>query len=55
MVVPLMFLGLVVGPFNTPLWSPMGISPRSLLFGADFFWNTVPRWFDCAFYGLLLL
>jgi len=42
MVVPLMFLGLVIGPFYTELWLPMGISPRSLLLGADFFGTQFP-------------
>jgi polyferredoxin len=37
-----MFLGLIIGPFNTPLWQPMGTSPRSLLFGADFFGTQFP-------------
>jgi len=41
-VIPLMFLGLVVGPFNTELWQPMGISPRSLLVGVDFFGTQFP-------------
>ncbi|MDR2707819.1 MAG: 4Fe-4S binding protein [Nitrososphaerota archaeon] len=41
-VIPIMFLGLFIGPFNTPLWQPMGTSPRSLLFGADFFGTQFP-------------
>ena len=42
MVIPLMFLGLIAGPFNTPLWQPIGISPRSALVGAEFFGTQFP-------------
>jgi ferredoxin-type protein NapH len=36
------FMGLILGPFNLPLWSPLGISPRDRLVGADFFENQFP-------------
>ncbi|MDR0460541.1 MAG: 4Fe-4S binding protein [Nitrososphaerota archaeon] len=41
-VVPIMFMGLILGPFNTQLWSPMGTSPRSLLVGADLLGTQFP-------------
>ena len=36
------FMGLVVGPFDTQLWRPMGISPRGLLLGSSFLKNQFP-------------
>jgi ferredoxin-type protein NapH len=36
------FMGLILGPFNLPLWSPLGISPRDRLVGADFFGSQFP-------------
>jgi ferredoxin-type protein NapH len=36
------FMGLIIGPFNQPLWLPLGPSPRDRLFGADFFGNQFP-------------
>ncbi|MCL2135355.1 MAG: 4Fe-4S binding protein [Candidatus Bathyarchaeota archaeon] len=42
MAVPLMFLGLIIGPFYTELWLPMGITPRNLLLGANFFGTQFP-------------
>jgi polyferredoxin len=35
-------MGLIIGPFNQPLWQPLGPSPRDRLFGADFFGNQFP-------------
>lgn len=29
------FMGLLLGPFNTPLWAPLGPAPRDRLIGAD--------------------
>jgi ferredoxin-type protein NapH len=29
------FMGLLLGPFNTPLWAPLGPAPRDRLVGAD--------------------
>jgi ferredoxin-type protein NapH len=29
------FMGLFLGPFNTPLWAPLGPAPRDRLIGAD--------------------
>ncbi len=43
------FMGLVLGPFDTPLWRPMGISPRSLLVGANFLGNQFPDGFSVPF------
>jgi polyferredoxin len=37
-----MFMGLVVGPFDTPLWRPIGVSPRSLLLGSSLLKNQFP-------------
>ena len=36
------FMGLIIGPFNQPLWQPLGPSPRDRLFGADFFGSQFP-------------
>ena len=36
------FMGLIIGPFNQPVWLPLGPSPRDRLFGADFFGNQFP-------------
>ena len=40
------FMGLVLGPFDTPLWQPMGPSPRSLLVGSSFLKNQFPDGFS---------
>lgn len=36
------FMGLIIGPFNTPLYRPLGISPRDRLLGADLLGNQFP-------------
>ena len=36
------FMGLLIGPFNQPLWRPLGPSPRDRLLGADLFGNQFP-------------
>ena len=36
------FMGLILGPFNLPLYAPLGPSPRSLLLGAKFLGNQFP-------------
>jgi hypothetical protein len=36
------FMGLILGPFNTPLWAPLGPAPRDRLVGAEFFGNQFP-------------
>ncbi|MGD0643996.1 MAG: 4Fe-4S binding protein [Candidatus Bathyarchaeia archaeon] len=36
------FMGLVLGPFNLPLYRPLGPSPRSLLLGSKFLGNQFP-------------
>jgi polyferredoxin len=36
------FMGLLIGPFNTPRYRPLGISPRDRLIGSDFFGNQFP-------------
>jgi ferredoxin-type protein NapH len=36
------FMGLILGPFNQPLWLPLGPSPRDRLVGAEFFGNQFP-------------
>lgn len=36
------FMGLIIGPFNQPLWLPLGPSPRDRLLGADIFGNQFP-------------
>ena len=40
--VVVIFMGLLLGPFNLPLWQPLGPSPRDRLFGNDFFGNQFP-------------
>lgn len=40
------FMGLIVGPFDLPLWQPLGISPRSLLFGSTFLKTQLPDGFS---------
>ncbi len=36
------FMGLLIGPFNEEIWAPLGSSPRDRLFGADFLGNQFP-------------
>ena len=36
------FMGLVIGPFDQPLWQPLGPAPRGNLIGAQFFGNQFP-------------
>jgi ferredoxin-type protein NapH len=36
------FMGLIIGPFGTPLWLPLGVAPRDRLVGAGFFGNQFP-------------
>ena len=36
------FMGLIVGPFDQPLWAPLGVSPRDRLIGADILGNQLP-------------
>ncbi len=36
------FMGLILGPFDQPLWAPLGVSPRDRLIGADILGNQFP-------------
>jgi ferredoxin-type protein NapH len=36
------FMGLILGPFNLPLWQPLGITPRERLIGADLLGTQLP-------------
>jgi ferredoxin-type protein NapH len=36
------FMGLILGPFNAPLWAPLGVTPRDRLVGGNFFGNQFP-------------
>jgi ferredoxin-type protein NapH len=36
------FMGLILGPFNTPFWQPLGPAPRDRLLGTEFFGNQFP-------------
>jgi len=36
------FMGLVLGPFNQPVWAPLGPAPRDRLVGSEFFGNQFP-------------
>lgn len=40
------FMGLLLGPFDQPLWRPLGISPRDRLIGAEFFGTQFPDGFS---------
>ncbi|MDR1993844.1 MAG: 4Fe-4S binding protein [Nitrososphaerota archaeon] len=40
--VVVIFMGLILGPFNVPLFQPLGPAPRDRLIGADFFGNQFP-------------
>jgi len=40
--VVVVFMGLILGPFNTPLFAPLGPSPRDHLIGADILGNQFP-------------
>ena len=37
-----LFMGLILGPFDVPLYSPLGIAPRSLLLGGNLLGNQFP-------------
>src|SRR3990170_4607594 len=36
------FMGLILGPFNIPLWAPLAVTPRDRLVGNNFFGNQFP-------------
>ena len=36
------FMGLILGPFDVPLYAPLGMSPRSLLLGGNLLGNQFP-------------
>jgi ferredoxin-type protein NapH len=36
------FMGLLIGPFNQEIWAPLGSSPRDRLLGEDFLGNQFP-------------
>lgn len=36
------FMGLILGPFNTPLWAPLGPAPRDRLIGSELFGTQFP-------------
>jgi ferredoxin len=36
------FMGLLLGPFNVPIFEPLGVTPRDRLIGADFLGNQMP-------------
>ncbi len=40
--VVVVFMGLILGPFNLPVWSPLGISPRDRLIGSEFLGSQLP-------------
>jgi ferredoxin len=40
------FMGLILGPFNVPIFQPLGPSPRSLLVGSNFLGNQFPDGFS---------
>ncbi|NLE05929.1 MAG: 4Fe-4S binding protein, partial [Crenarchaeota archaeon] len=42
MAVFAIFMGLLLGPFNQPLWQPLGISPRDRLIGIELLGSQFP-------------
>ena len=36
------FMGLILGPFNTPLWAPLGPAPRDRLLGSEILGTQFP-------------
>ncbi len=42
LAVIVIFMGLILGPFDQPLWAPLGVSPRDRLIGADILGNQMP-------------
>jgi ferredoxin len=42
LAIVVIFMGLILGPFDQPLWAPLGISPRDRLIGADILGNQFP-------------
>ncbi|MCL2643368.1 MAG: 4Fe-4S binding protein [Candidatus Bathyarchaeota archaeon] len=42
LAVVVIFMGLIIGPFNQPFWAPLGVSPRDRLIGSDFLGNQMP-------------
>ncbi len=40
--VVVVFMGLILGPFNQPFWEPLGPSPRDRLIGTDVLGNQFP-------------
>ncbi|MDR2204485.1 MAG: 4Fe-4S binding protein [Nitrososphaerota archaeon] len=42
LAVVVIFMGLIIGPFEQPFWAPLGISPRTRLIGADILGNQMP-------------
>jgi len=40
--VVVVFMGLILGPFNTPIFAPLGPAPRDRLVGTEFFGNQFP-------------
>ncbi|MCL2868086.1 MAG: 4Fe-4S binding protein [Candidatus Bathyarchaeota archaeon] len=42
LAVIVIFMGLLIGPFDQPLWAPLGVSPRDRLIGSNFLGNQLP-------------
>ena len=42
LAVIIIFMGLIVGPFEQPFWAPLGVSPRDRLIGSDVLGNQMP-------------
>ena len=41
------FMGFLIGPFNVPLFAPLGPSPRDNLLGAQLLGNQFPDGYQC--------
>jgi len=48
------FMGLLLGPFNVPLYAPLGTAPRDRLLGTDVLGNQFPDGISLPILGLLL-
>jgi ferredoxin len=45
------FMGLILGPFGTPRWLPLGIAPRDRLIGENFFGSQFPDGLSIPIYA----
>ena len=48
------FMGLLIGPFNVPIFEPLGPSPRDRLVGADFLGDQLPMVYLCRYLPVII-